>query len=99
MFLFNSVGLAQAENFGFDVALLSASLSLLFDPFSILSAAFWLGPYGACFVLLRIYQTTIRLDLSRSQTWQQQLIFALKLLIESQWKIFCRTFAFGDHFL
>lgn len=67
--------------------LLSASLLLLFDPFSILSAAFWLS-YGACFVLLRIYQTTIRLDLSRSQTWQQQLIFALKLLIESQWKIF-----------
>lgn len=67
--------------------LLSASVLLLFDPFSILSAAFWLS-YGACFVLLRIYQTTIRLDLRRTQSWQQKLIFTLKLLIESQWKIF-----------
>lgn len=36
--------------------LISASLLLLYDPFSILSAAFWLS-YGACFILLRIYQT------------------------------------------
>ena len=67
--------------------LLSASLLLLFDPFSILSAAFWLS-YGACFVLLRIYQTTIRLDLTRPQSWQKKLVFSLKLLVESQWKIF-----------
>lgn len=35
--------------------LLSASLLLLFDPLSILSAAFWLS-YGACLILLRVYQ-------------------------------------------
>ncbi len=36
--------------------LLSASLLLWLDPFSILSAAFWLS-YGACFILIRVYQT------------------------------------------
>ena len=67
--------------------LLSAATLLLLDPFSILSAAFWLS-YGACFVLLRIYQTTIRLDMRQSHTWQQKSLFSIKLLIESQWKIF-----------
>jgi competence protein ComEC len=64
----------------------SAALLLLLDPFSVLSAAFWLS-YGACFILLRIYQTIQTTDqtaLSNIQRVQQ----GLGLLIESQWKIF-----------
>lgn len=40
----------------FALLVYSASLLLIYDPFSILSAAFWLS-YGACFILLRVYQT------------------------------------------
>lgn len=39
----------------FFIVLFSASVMLWFDPLSVLSAAFWLS-YGACFVLIRIYQ-------------------------------------------
>ena len=39
--------------------LASAALLLLFDPLSVLSVSFWLS-YGACFILLRIYQTIDR---------------------------------------
>ncbi len=63
---------------------------LWFDPLSVLSAAFWLS-YGACFILLRIYQSLSeqpRIDLNR---WQQ-LKHASKILIESQWKIFIALF-------
>lgn len=70
--------------------LLSASLLLLFDPFSILSAAFWLS-YGACFVLLRIYQT-IQEQNFEQQSLIQKSISALKILVESQWKIFIALF-------
>lgn len=44
----------------FALLVYSASLLLLFDPFSVLSAGFWLS-YGACFILLRIYQTIAQL--------------------------------------
>lgn len=64
----------------------SAALLLLFDPFSVLSAAFWLS-YGACFILLRIYQTIQRNDQSGFAS-VQRLQQALVLLVESQWKIF-----------
>src|SRR5690606_39131906 len=67
--------------------ILSAALLLLFDPFSILSAAFWLS-YGACFVLLRIYQTIQQQPHQTIQTALQWLYFAMKVLVESQWKIF-----------
>lgn len=70
--------------------LLSASLLLVFDPFSILSAAFWLS-YGACFVLLRIYQT-IQEQNFENQHLLQKIISALKILVESQWKIFIALF-------
>ncbi|MDY6488338.1 ComEC/Rec2 family competence protein [Acinetobacter faecalis] len=70
--------------------LLSASLLLIFDPFSILSAAFWLS-YGACFVLLRIYQT-IQEQNFEQQSLIQKSISALKILVESQWKIFIALF-------
>ncbi|USA47651.1 DNA internalization-related competence protein ComEC/Rec2 [Acinetobacter sp. C26M] len=65
----------------------SASLLLIYDPFSILSAAFWLS-YGACFILLRIYQTLAQLPKDHVLTAAQQMIFGAKILIESQWKIF-----------
>ncbi len=66
----------------------SASLLLIYDPFSILSAAFWLS-YGACFILLRIYQS-IEQGPPQNQvlTKTQQYVWALKILIESQWKVF-----------
>lgn len=70
--------------------LLSASLLLIVDPFSILSAAFWLS-YGACFVLLRIYQT-IQEQNFEQQNLIQKSINALKILVESQWKIFIALF-------
>lgn len=64
----------------------SAALLLLFDPFSVLSAAFWLS-YGACFILLRIYQTIQRQDQTAFSTIQR-VKQAIGLLVESQWKIF-----------
>ena len=72
--------------------LFSAALLLLFDPFSILSAAFWLS-YGACFILLRIYQSlkSPKNDGLNLNSWQK-LKSTLKILVESQWKIFVALF-------
>lgn len=70
----------------FTLLLYSAAVLLLFDPFSVLSAAFWLS-YGACFILLRIYQTIQAQD-QRVVSRRQQLIHSIKLFVESQWKIF-----------
>jgi competence protein ComEC len=71
---------------------LSASILLIFDPFSILSAAFWLS-YGACFVLLRIYQTVQQQSHAENiKTKTQAIKIQLKILIESQWKIFLALF-------
>lgn len=71
------------------ILLISASLLLLFDPFSVLSAAFWLS-YGACFILLRVYQS-LQTQRARSQSapsrWQSLGAF-LYLMTVSQWKIF-----------
>ncbi|WP_109440960.1 DNA internalization-related competence protein ComEC/Rec2 [Acinetobacter haemolyticus] len=71
----------------FSVLVYSASLLLVLDPFSILSAAFWLS-YGACFILLRIYQTILQLPQNVNLTFKQKFIWGGHLLIESQWKIF-----------
>lgn len=65
----------------------SASLLLLFDPFSILSAGFWLS-YGACFILLRIYQTIAQLSQDQLFNMDTKIFLAAKALIESQSKIF-----------
>lgn len=74
------------------ILLLSASILLIFDPFSILSAAFWLS-YGACFVLLRIYQTVRQQsDIDEIKTKTQIIKMQLHILIESQWKIFLALF-------
>ncbi|WP_425915291.1 DNA internalization-related competence protein ComEC/Rec2 [Acinetobacter sp. TSRC1-2] len=74
------------------ILLLSASILLIFDPFSILSAAFWLS-YGACFVLLRIYQTVQQQShAEKIKTKTQAIKIQLKILIESQWKIFLALF-------
>lgn len=78
--------------------LLSASVLLLFDPFSILSAAFWLS-YGACFILIRVYQTIVQnTDLTDStsqtdvHTWRAKIGQFLYVLFDSQWKIFIALF-------
>lgn len=71
----------------------SATILLLFDPFSILSAAFWLS-YGACFILLRIYQTLWQHQQAleaHASVWTK-LRLSLHLLITSQWKIFIALF-------
>lgn len=74
-----------------NILLLSASILLIFDPFSILSAAFWLS-YGACFVLLRIYQTVQQSHAEEIKTRTQAIKIQVKILIESQWKIFLALF-------
>lgn len=65
--------------------LCSACVLLYFDPFSVLSAAFWLS-YGACFILLRIYQTIQHTP--QTQQGARKYIQILIALVESQWKIF-----------
>lgn len=71
----------------FSLLIYSASILLLFDPFSILSAGFWLS-YGACFILLRVYQTIAQLPQDQPITWTQKIFLAAKALVESQSKIF-----------
>ncbi|MEQ1064850.1 DNA internalization-related competence protein ComEC/Rec2 [Acinetobacter sp. XH1741] len=71
----------------FALLVYSASLLLLFDPFSVLSAGFWLS-YGACFILLRIYQTIAQLPKQHFLSLGSKMIFMSKVLIESQGKIF-----------
>ncbi|TCM67308.1 competence protein ComEC [Acinetobacter calcoaceticus] len=74
--------------------LLSASLLLLFDPFSILSAAFWLS-FGACLMLLRVYQsmqggvpnTAIFSSVALSGR-VGRVLYGCWLFIAAQWKIF-----------
>ena len=71
----------------FTLLVYSASLLLLIDPFSVLSAGFWLS-YGACFILLRIYQTIAQLPEQQFLSLSSKMIFMGKVLIESQGKIF-----------
>ncbi len=65
----------------------SASLLLIYDPFSILSAAFWLS-YGACFILLRIYQSIAQQPKNQPLHAAQNVRLMAKILVQSQWKIF-----------
>ncbi|WP_245133952.1 DNA internalization-related competence protein ComEC/Rec2 [Acinetobacter nosocomialis] len=71
----------------FALLVYSASLLLLMDPFSVLSAGFWLS-YGACFILLRIYQTIVQIPDQHFLSLRSKMIFMTKVLIESQGKIF-----------
>ncbi|MDO7206674.1 DNA internalization-related competence protein ComEC/Rec2 [Acinetobacter nosocomialis] len=71
----------------FALLIYSASLLLLMDPFSVLSAGFWLS-YGACFILLRIYQTIVQIPDQHFLSLRSKMIFMTKVLIESQGKIF-----------
>lgn len=75
--------------------LFSASILLLLDPFSILSAAFWLS-YGACFILIRVYQTMTQQYLPISAllvpTWQSKVGSFIQLLFNTQWKVFLALF-------
>ncbi|KCX87716.1 competence family protein, partial [Acinetobacter sp. 72431] len=71
----------------FSLLVYSASLLLLFDPFSALSAGFWLS-YGSCFILLRIYQTIEQAPNLVSTSLLSRIILFSKILIESQGKIF-----------
>ena len=79
--------LFRSEIKPFSVLILSASLNLLFDPFSILSAAFWLS-YGACFILLKIYQTVRHQQSHHTLKLKQKIGQTIQVLVESQWKIF-----------
>lgn len=75
------------------VLLISASILLLFDPFSSLSASFWLS-FGASFILLRVYQTLTQdqVSLDEQVIAQQTIWDKVKVagwtLMTSQWKIF-----------
>ena len=71
----------------FTTLLASAVLMLLFDPFSMLSVGFWLS-YGACFILLRVYQTVQQQPQQVLLGHFQQCRYYLRLLFESQGKIF-----------
>lgn len=75
--------------------MLSASILLLLDPFGILSAAFWLS-YGACFILIRVYQTMSQQKEAHSATviitWKSKAWLFFKTLFDSQWKVFIALF-------
>lgn len=81
----------------FNILLISASCLLWLDPFSVLSASFWLS-YGASFILLRIYQSIgqnaplkTEQDIAQQSLWDKSKMW-LRHLIESQWKIFIALF-------
>ena len=67
--------------------LFTASILLLFDPFSFLSAAFWLS-FGACFILIRVYQTIQQQSNEEVITWKVKFKQFIKVLFDSQWKTF-----------
>lgn len=71
----------------FKMLLISASVLLIIDPFSVLSAAFWLS-YTACFILLRIYETVQQQSSVQGISHIQKIKQTALLLVESQWKIF-----------
>jgi len=87
VFIFISFILLKQPLKLFALLIYSASLLLLMDPFSVLSAGFWLS-YGACFILLRIYQTIVQIPDQHFLSLRSKMIFMTKVLIESQGKIF-----------
>jgi len=87
VFLFAFLLLVKLPVKPFSLLVYSASLLLLFDPFSVLSAGFWLS-YGSCFILLRIYQTIVQAPNLASLSLLSRIILLAKTLIESQGKIF-----------
>ncbi|CAI3124205.1 ComE operon protein 3 [Acinetobacter oleivorans] len=87
VFLFAFLLLVKLPVKPFSLLVYSASLLLLFDPFSVLSAGFWLS-YGSCFILLRIYQTIVQVPNLASLSLLSRIILLAKTLIESQGKIF-----------
>ncbi|HCU74615.1 MAG TPA: DNA internalization-related competence protein ComEC/Rec2 [Acinetobacter baumannii] len=87
VFLFAFLVLIKVAVKPFSLLVYSASLLLLFDPFSALSAGFWLS-YGSCFILLRIYQTIEQAPNLVSTSLLSRIILFSKILIESQGKIF-----------
>lgn len=105
--IISAVILLKQKIHALKLLLWSASLLLWLDPFSILSAAFWLS-YGACFILIRVYQTIQTQNPTQTQktaqisdpdsdqsgivTWKSKTILFLKVLFDSQWKIFIALF-------
>ncbi|ARG16152.1 TPA: DNA internalization-related competence protein ComEC/Rec2 [Acinetobacter nosocomialis] len=87
VFIFISFIVLKQPLKAFALFVYSASLLLLMDPFSVLSAGFWLS-YGACFILLRIYQTIVQIPDQHFLSLRSKMIFMTKVLIESQGKIF-----------
>lgn len=66
------------------LVLCSASILLLVEPLSVLSAAFWLS-YGACLVLIRIYQI---LQMSKTYGIRQKITQGVYQFFCSQFYIF-----------
>ena len=94
VFLIALVLLLKQQVSALKLLLLSASILLFLDPFSILSAAFWLS-YGACFILIRVYQTIVQEPNHVEHTvitWKTRLWTFFSVLIESQWKVFLALF-------
>lgn len=87
VFLFASLLLIKLSVKPFSLLVYSASLLLFCDPFSVLSAGFWLS-YGSCFILLRIYQTIEQAPNLVLTNLLSRIILFSKILIESQGKIF-----------
>lgn len=83
--------LLQQQIRALSLLLISASVLLWIDPFSVLSAAFWLS-FGACFVLLRIYESLDQQQNRSLTSWPQKIYRAIQLLVESQGKIFLALF-------
>lgn len=93
--LISFVLLLKQQLHALKLLLLSASILLLIDPFSILSAAFWLS-YGACFILIRVYQTMLHQSPQMnadivSSRWSKGSKL-VRVLVESQWKVFIALF-------
>lgn len=65
----------------------SAVILLLFDPLSILSAAFWLS-YVACFILLLIYQRSSIKQVAVTHNIWQKICLYISELTQIQGKIF-----------
>lgn len=87
VFIFSLIVLLKQKIQPVKHLLLTASILLLIDPFSILSAAFWLS-FGACLILIRVYQTLQQQSNEQIQTWGVKFKLFLQVLFDSQWKTF-----------
>lgn len=73
------------------IILFSASILLWFDALFIQSAGFWLS-FGASFILLHLYQSIQTAQRSPNQSVWQYSCQVVRLLWQSQWKMFVALF-------